>query len=241
MISNYSDLLGGALIAYLLLVPILGSVVGLGTYIIIVVANRSDPDPTGKRPISVYMFAAAFITLWLAFIGSVVIVSSLIGLIGTNYGTTMAIHPVGDSAARGATIGALLLIVAGALYALHRRRGLALADSESDPASPTKRVARSYVSAVSFISIILAVVVTIAALYTIFGIIAPGVYEAGSRVSSAKGLLDELYVLLAALVVFGTHQSLAPTSLRLFRGHPHPAPAAAVPEAPVTPAGDTEA
>lgn len=195
--------------------------VGLGTYIIIVVANRSDPDPTGKRPISVYMFAAAFVTLWLAYIGAIIIVHSLVALIGTNvtYAST-AIHPFGDQAVRGVSIGLLLLVIGGALHVTHRRRGLELADGDVDPASPTKRVARSYVSAVSFIAIILFLVMVVASLYTLLGIIAPGVYAAAGRLTSFKSLLDELFVVIMSIVIFTNHQILAPTSLRLWGGAP---------------------
>lgn len=240
MISSAQSLVGGAIIAYLLLIPILGSVVGLGTYIIIVVANRADPDPSGKRPISVYLFATAFLTLWIAYIGAVVIVSSLVNLIGTTVVYSASVHPVGDSAARGVSVGLLLLIVAGVIYGFHLRRGLALADSESDPASPTKRVARSYVSSVSFISIILFVVMVIASAYTVLGLIAPGVYLASSRTTSTKGLLVELFVVLISLAIFSYHQSLAPRALRLWGGRERPMPIMETSDVMAPPAGDTE-
>lgn len=223
MPSSLDSLLPGAS-GLLILIPIFGSFIGLGTYIIIVVANRADPDPSGKRPIAVYMFAASFVTLWIAYVGAIVIVANLVNLIGTrvSYGSG-TLHPYGDAAARGVTIGALLVIVGGVLHELHRRRGLDLADSETDPASPTKRVARSYVSAISFIAIIILLISTIAALYTVCGEIAPGVYQASGRLDPFKALLDQGFVIIMSIVIFSYHQYLAPRGLRLIGARPRPA------------------
>jgi zinc transporter ZupT len=210
------------ILALVLLLPLLGGTLGIGAFIIIVVANRADPDPTGKRPMAVYLFAGSFLTLWVAYVGAVVIVASLVNLIGTNtyFGYTSELHPFGDAAVRGATIGALILIIAGGLHELHRRRGLELAESEDDPTSPTKRVARSYVSVVSFISIFLMLILSIGILYDLFGIIAPSIYHFGDRVTTLKGLLDILFAFTLAAVIFSSHQQLAPNPLRLFRARP---------------------
>jgi hypothetical protein len=232
--SSSIDSLLPAAVSLLILVPILGSFIGLGTYIIIVVANRADPDPTGKRPIAVYMFAASFVSLWLAYTGAVVIVASLVNLIGTHVSYFPSqLHPYGDAAVRGVTVGGLLVVVAGILHELHRRRGLDLADSETDPASPTKRVARSYVSAVSFISIFILLITLITALYTAFGEIAPGVYQASGRLDPFKSLLDQVFVIILSLVIFSYHQHLAPKGLRLIGSRPRPT--VDVFEAPTTP------
>ncbi len=199
-----------SLLVIFLIVSSVGSMI---TYLIIVVANRADPDPTGKRPITVYLVGAAFLFLWAAYIGSVVIISSLIGLIGTNYGPSP-----GDAAARGVTVGLLIALVAGLLHVMHFRKALELADGESDPSSPTKRVVRSYVAVVSFISMLVLVVVSITMLWTLFGIIAPGVYHAPKRLDSFKNLLDQAYILFLSWFVFWGHQKIAPSSLRLFGG-----------------------
>jgi hypothetical protein len=218
MSTSLAGLAGaGAILEVVLLLSSLGSV---ATYIIIVVANRADPDPSGKRPMAVYLFAGAFLTLWVAYIGAITVVTSLVGLIGKHYasGFSLAKHPVGDAAVRGVSLGLLLLIIAGWAHEVHRRRGLEIAEGEDDPASPTKRVARSYVAVVSFVTILIMVVTSLATLYSLLGLIAPGIYQAGSRLSSFRAILVELFVLALTSIIFASHQALAPSSLRLFDG-----------------------
>src|ERR1039457_5535103 len=50
----------------------------IGLVIIIVVPTRADPDPSGRRPQSVYYFAVSFVTLVTSIIVSIVVVFSLI-------------------------------------------------------------------------------------------------------------------------------------------------------------------
>ena len=50
----------------------------VGLFIIIVVANRADPDPSGRRPQSVYYFAVSFVTLVTTIVGSIVVFVSLV-------------------------------------------------------------------------------------------------------------------------------------------------------------------
>jgi sterol desaturase/sphingolipid hydroxylase (fatty acid hydroxylase superfamily) len=204
----------GALLEVVLL---LGSFGSIATYIIIVVANRADPDPSGKRPMAVYFFAGSFLTLWIAFIGAITVVVSLVGLIGRQTVYSFSeLHPVGDAAIRSISIGLLLFVIGGWAHVAHRNRGLALADSESDPSSPTKRVARSYVAAISFISVIIVILALFALIYSLLGLIAPGVYEAGSRLTSFKMILDILFILLMTGGIFNVVQHMAPISMRLF-------------------------
>jgi hypothetical protein len=202
----------------------LGSLIGIlivalliGVFVIVVFANRADQDAAGRRPMAAYLFTAAFFTLWIAFSGAVAIVVSLVSLIGhtTVFFGFGEIHPVGDAAVRGVTLGALLLIVAGAAHMLHRRRGLALAESEDDVSSATRRTARSYVAAVSFVTILIMIGDLIYTVYTICGLIAPGVYQAAGRTSTWKTLIIELCVLAFAALAFIRDQRLAPGSLRL--------------------------
>ena len=53
----------------------------LGAFVIIVVANRADPDPTGTRATTVYAFAVSFVTVIAVLIASTVMVGALITLI----------------------------------------------------------------------------------------------------------------------------------------------------------------
>ena len=217
MFSSTTALAGlGALFIAVLLFAGVGNLV---TYVILVVANRADPDPTGKRPMAVFLFGGSFLTLWIAYIGAIAIITSLVGLIGTHISSQSGSqHPVGDAAVRGITIGLLLVLIAGGLHLLQKQRGLALAESESDPTSPTKRVARSYVAVVSFVSMLIMVVASVIFLYSLLGLIAPGVYHAGHRLGTFRMLLVEAFVLLLTAMIFRAHQRLAPMQLRLF-GH----------------------
>ena len=201
-------------IALLLFVSTAGS---LMTYVIIVIANRADPDPSGKRPMAAYLFGGAFFSLWLSYLGSIIIVEALVSLMDT-------VTPSTNTIARIVVAGFLMVLVGGAVHMIHRQRGLALADSETDPSSPTKRVMRSYVAAVSFITVLIAVISAIVLGYLIFQLVAPGVFGAsGTRVDVLSSIIDWLYIVGATTVIFLTHQALAPTALRLIpRGRSMP-------------------
>ncbi len=217
MTNSIANLAGAGTAVFLLL--FLSSVGSIITYIIIVVANRSEPDPTGKRPMAVYFFGGSFLTLWVAYLGLVEVVVSLVSLIGTNveFNFTREQHPVGDSAIRGISIGLILFLVAGYAHYQHRRRGLELAASESDASSPTKRVARSYVAVVSFVATLIAIIMSCAFIYTTLTLLAPGIYHgASNRTATAKGMLVEAFVLVLSGLVFWSHQNLAPGAMRLF-------------------------
>ncbi|HTB08208.1 MAG TPA: hypothetical protein VK704_00240 [Acidimicrobiales bacterium] len=193
-------------IALLLFVSTAGS---LMTYVIIVIANRADPDPSGKRPMAAYLFGGAFFSLWLSYLGSIIIVEALVSLMDT-------VTPSTNTIARIVVAGFLMVLVGGAVHMIHRQRGLALADSETDPSSPTKRVMRSYVAAVSFITVLIAVISAIVLGYLIFQLVAPGVFGAsGTRVDVLSSIIDWLYIVGATAFIFLTHQALAPTALRL--------------------------
>jgi hypothetical protein len=182
----------------------------VGLFIIIVVANRADPDPTGHRPQSVYYFAVSFVTLVTTIIGTVVVVFSLVQLIG-NSG-----HGVGDATARAAVLGALIAIASGALLRTHLQRGVSLTRSEG--ADPSKRVGQSYVSAVSFLAMLILLVVTILAVYLVFALAGPGVFGSfGGRTAAGRYLIDSVYLGLVAGFVLRAHRNLVLPGMPLFR------------------------
>jgi hypothetical protein len=80
----------GLSVGILVVVAILAVLALLGVFVIIVVANRADPDPSGRRPQSVYFFAISFVTILMAIIGSMMIVVALVRFIGTHA------SPIGD-------------------------------------------------------------------------------------------------------------------------------------------------
>lgn len=207
--SSVSGIVGTYIFA-LVLLSVLASVGSIATYIIIVVANRAEPDPTGHRTSAIYHVGVAFVALWLEIAGVVTIFATVFALIGSGSTTYFSteIHPLGDSTVRGVTIGLLLAIVGGSTAISHRSKAIEIADLDAAESSPSRRVVRSYAAAVSFISVLALVVTSIALVWAILGLIAPGVYQAGSRTVDVRLLLDEATVLAVFAWVFSTHRRL---------------------------------
>ena len=76
--------LAGSLVSVLAVLVLLSFV---AVFVIIVVANRADPDPSGRRPRSVYFFAVSFVTIGTTILGSTVVVVALVQLIGHHSGS----------------------------------------------------------------------------------------------------------------------------------------------------------
>jgi hypothetical protein len=181
----------------------------VGLFIIIVVANRADPDAAGRRPQSVYFFAVSFVTLVTTIVGSIVIVFSVVDLVGKHG------PGIGNEIARAVVIGGLITLLSGALLWTHLRRGVAIVGSELS--SPTRRVAQSYVSAVSFISVLILLVTAILAVYLVFALAGPGVFGSfGGRTTALRDLIDTVYVGVVAGSVLLTHRNLVTPGLQLF-------------------------
>ena len=172
-------------------------------------ANRAEPDATGHRPQSVYFFAVSFVTLVTTILGSIVVVFSVVALIGHHS------PDIGNAIARAVVIGGLITVLSGALLRTHLRRGVALVGP--DAASPSRRVAQSYVSAVAFLSVLILLVVTILAVYLVFALGGPGVFgRFGGRTSTVRDLIDAVYIGLVAGTVLLTHRNLVTPGLRFF-------------------------
>jgi hypothetical protein len=240
--------------AALLLLPVL---VG-GVFVILIVANRADPDPTGRRPVVV-----SFITLFVTLFASVVFVSRLTSLIGSHptaslssdasstdfFGTGTATiahgpqHPFGDSVARGVVFGLLLAIVAGFVHLLHVRAGQR-ATHDVAANQPAGRVRASYLAAVSFVCVVVAVISAVAAAYQVFRIIAPGVFNSsgsGSSTAALRTMLPLLYLTLATLELLRRHvQQLPPESRPSFGGHDYSPPGTAAEPAEAVPVVEME-
>jgi len=180
----------------------------VGLFIIIVVANRADPDATGRRPQSVYFFAVSFVTLVTTIVGSIVVVFSVVDLVGRH-------GPIANEIARAVVIGGLITLLSGVLLWTHIRRGVAIVGSELS--SPTRRVAQSYVSAVSFISVLILLVTSILTVYLLFALGGPGVFGSfGGRTSALRDLIDAVYIGVVAGAVLLTHRNLVRPGLQLF-------------------------
>jgi len=72
-VAGVSSVIG--LVVGALSVAILLGVLGV---FVVVVANRAESDATGRRPLVVYLFGVAFITIWTAFIGAAALRRSLV-------------------------------------------------------------------------------------------------------------------------------------------------------------------
>ncbi len=194
-----------------IVLEILGLLVGaviVGIFIIIVVANRAEPDETGNRPQSVYFFAVSFVALVSTILGSVVVVLSVVALIGHH-------SPIGNAVARAVVIGGLITVLSGALLWTHLRRGVALVGPGA--ANPSRRVAQSYVSSVAFLSVLILLFVTIVAVYLVFALVGPGVFgRFGGRTPTVRDLIDAVYIGLVAGIVLLTHRNLVTPGLRFF-------------------------
>ena len=76
-------------------------------FVIIVVANRAEPDPRGLRSLSVYLFSMSFVMLQITYTGAALIAVSLISLVGPH------LSPLTNGIARSVVIGGLLIVIAG--------------------------------------------------------------------------------------------------------------------------------
>lgn len=218
-----ADLAG---IAAVLAVGIFGGFFLLAVAIFIIsVGNGRDPDPRGSRPMAAYYFSAAFLFLWVVYFGLVVALDSLVQLIGSHPMQVFEVAPSYTNAAiRDCALAVILLVIAGTGFVLHLQRGTALADTEEDLTGPTRRVMRSYVAFVSFLSIVVFVVAFVESLWQVLRFASPTIFGAGSTDDIARALLDSLILVVLSGIVFSYHQRFAPPSLRLVGtiGRPHP-------------------
>jgi hypothetical protein len=187
-----------ALFSLVLLVPV-----------ILIVANRAEPDERGQRSHSVYLFGMSFVTLQLTFAGTVVIVTSIFSVIAPH------VAPLTNSLARSIVIGGLVVVLFGAVLLLHLGRGIEVARGDGGVTGPNLRCMQSYAGVVSFIYLLQLIVALAVSIYLVFALIAPGVF--GSIGSSRSGtlalLLDLVYVMLASGYILLAHSSLGPTAV----------------------------
>ena len=181
--------------------------------IIAVVANRADPDPTGRRPQSVYFFVVSFITITTAITGSALVVGSILLL--------TAHHPSSTDHAltRLLLFSALLTVVSEFLLFVHLRRGLILARADTSPTSPSKRVGQSYVSAVAFVAILVFLVSIVVSIYLLFALAAPTTFGSfGGTGWAVRILVETAYLALVAVFVVWRHSMLLAPGLNIFGG-----------------------
>jgi hypothetical protein len=204
----------------------------LGVFVIVVVANRADPDPTGRRPQSVYFFGVSFVTILTSIVGSAVVVSALTRFIGSHS------RPISDSVARTVVLAGLVTLISLVLLVTHLRRGLTLARADAALTSPSRRVGQTYVSAVAFLSVLVFLVVAVASVYLVFVIGGPGVFGSlGGRAPAVRYLVEAVYLGVVAGVILWTHRNLVPPGLQVFgRNAGAGDPGGGAPGAPPAPA-----
>jgi hypothetical protein len=199
--------------------------------IIVVVANRAEPDPRGLRPHSVYLFGMSFVTLQLTYAGLILIATSLFSLIAPHD------SPLNNTVAREVVIGALFVVIAGGAWVGHVTRGIGVARGE-DGVGPNARVMKSYAGVVGFIYFLQVIFAFGISIYLLLSLIAPGVFGSigSSRSSTLAALLDALWIMFISGVAVAFHSSLGPSALPPRPARPahaaHTAPPAAPPAAP---------
>lgn len=197
--------LAGGLVSVL---AILMLIAFIAVFVIIVVSNRADPDPSGRRPQSVYFFAVSFVTIGTTIVGSVVIVVALVQLIGHHSGS------ITNAVARAVVIGGLITVVSAFLLTTHLQRGLEAARVQQRETNPSRRVGQSYVAAVAFIAVSTLLVTSILSIYLVFALIGPGVFGSfGGSTPTIRLLLVSLYLGGVSALVLWSHRGLVPPGL----------------------------
>ncbi len=205
--SQFAGLAGGIVAAIAIFIALFSLVVLVP--VILIVANRAEPDERGQRSHSVYLFGVSFVTLQLTFAGSVLVVTSIFSVIAPH------VAPLTNSIARSVVIGGLLVVLFGATLLLHLGRGIETARGDGALTGPNLRVMQSYAGVVGFIYLLQLITSLAVSIYLVFALIAPGVF--GSFGSSRSGtlamLLDLVYVMLASAYILIAHASLGPSAL----------------------------
>jgi hypothetical protein len=176
--------------------------------IIILVANRAEPDARGMRPFTVYLFGMSFFALNLAFAGLTLVVTALLSFISPHFA------PIGNSVARFCVIGGIVLLVAGTILTFHQRQGVAAARADGRVDGPNARVLHSYIGVVSVTYVVVAMISVGAIIYLIFQLIAAGVFGSiSTKMGTLNILLDFTYVLVASGALVAYMWRLAPPGM----------------------------
>lgn len=227
--------LGVVLSIGLLVFSVIAGLSMVSFLVILIVANRAEPDPTGGRPQSVYFFAVSFLTLVTSVIGATAVFTAVVQFIGTHHGT------IGNAVARAVVLGGLVTAVSVALLVVHLRRGLDLAGAEGTP-NPSRRVGQSYVGVASFFGIVLVLLTAIAVVYLLFSLGGPGVFGSiDGRGTTTRVIADLLFLGAIGVVILRTHRDLVPPGLAILKRRPPVTAAGAPAAAPPSPASEERA
>jgi divalent metal cation (Fe/Co/Zn/Cd) transporter len=202
----------------------------LGLLIFVIIAAvgaRAEEDPDGERAAGIYYNGVLFLAVFAVLFAAFVIVVSLLNLTIDKGGNEFFSVPGSHDADWNAAVHALLAgVVAAGLYFAHDRRR-----TRRSWTTPGRRIRRTYLYLASFVAVVIATVAVVAALWTLWGIVAPGVAGAGPRSESLISLASTLFLAAGALFIVWTYVREAEPELP-FRG---PTTAALIPPEPPPP------
>jgi hypothetical protein len=187
-------------------------------FVIVVVANRAEPDPRGLRSLSVYLFSMSFVMLQITYTGTVLIAVSLISLVGPH------LAPLTNGIARSVVIGGLLVVIAGSTLVFHVRKGTEIAAGDGRVDGPNVRILNTYVSVVSFLYLLTMLVALGFSIYLVFELVGPGVFGGGSagRTIIVENLLVAVYVMVASGLIVVIHSRFGAPSVFRFKDQGSP-------------------
>jgi hypothetical protein len=100
---------------------------------------------------------------------------------------------------------------------VHLRAALRISSHEVVAGGPVGRIRQSYVAATAFVCVVIAVVGSAVAIYRVFGLVAPQVFDPGtphSHLAPLRSLIPALYLAVAAATVLFAHLRLLPPGQR---------------------------
>ena len=214
-------LFGGLAFAVSLVFPLL---VLLG--LLIILAMRRDDDADGTRGPAIYASIVAVVAVFTLLFAVTGLVSSLLDLtrddgggfggvgsssefggefegeieFGEGFGSDFGSDP-DDAAARGAVLALIVGAVAVGVLALHRP----LLERVRAGTGAAARVWRAYGLTVSLLTLLIGIGAVAGLGYSIFGVLAPGVFEAGSRADAARTAAVLLVLAGGCVALFRWH------------------------------------
>ena len=135
--------------------------------------------------------------------------TAVTGVTGLFPAPSGSLHPVGDSAARGAVLGGIILVVAGALLLTHWSRARRYREDAAARHTNPGRVVHAYLNAAMLVAVLILLVSASLATYSLFEIAAPGVAQVSGRVAPVRDLIPLLFFTLGSLLIADRHWRMA--------------------------------
>jgi len=195
-----------------------------------VASDRKEPDPTGRRPYSIYLFVVTFVVLFVALFSLTAVVSSVVRLALPERRFEDALTPQSPPVfepppedftggpvyegfesfdpnverTRQAIQSGLIFVAAGLVLLFHARRIRDLEAAGSLVDGPTRRSYPAYLYAVCFVAVLIVLVAGALALFGAVRIAAPGATGFGPESAERdEGIAQLVSSGLLALVAYG--------------------------------------